>query len=143
MSDRIVTCDDLARVAERDPRKGVAVLVLLAHAPDEIQFVTYGRTAADKVEAHELKEWIKRQVFEGKAPEPKAVHESFILDAAVNRERLDRCVKALRAVLDTYGDRTTVRLSAAKHEQCIDAVQFATGTGAYASPKGGDAHDPG
>jgi hypothetical protein len=96
-----VTCEALANLIADTPDR-VAVLMILRDVEGKpggsIQFVTAGKTAADKVEAHQLRDWIKDEVFDGKAPEP-TVHESFILDAARNKERLERCIAALRWAL--------------------------------------------
>lgn len=89
------TCDELWAICEPH---GKDVAVLVAVGPGrQIQFVTYGRRAEDKVEAHQIKEWIVREAFFGERP-PGVVHESFILDAAVNKERLDAAVAALEYV---------------------------------------------
>jgi hypothetical protein len=80
----VVTCEELAALLR--PADNVAVLTILRDG--EIQFVTAGRRAEDKAEAHQLKEWIKREVFAGKVPTART-HESFILDAAKVRQRLD------------------------------------------------------
>lgn len=92
-----VSCEELAALMK--PADRVAVLMLLRSHPEkpngEIQFVTYGRTAEDKAESHDLKEWIKDEVFGGDAPEA-ATHESFIIDAAKNKQRLDECYELLK-----------------------------------------------
>lgn len=99
-----ITCADLRRLVEPHPDR-VALLILLRDVPGkphgEIGFVTYGRKAADKVEAHNLKEWVKNEVFNGEVPQPARVHESFIHDAALNSERLDT-VKTLVREMRQY-----------------------------------------
>lgn len=100
----MVTCADLAQLIEPHPDRAAVLIVLRdveGKPGGEIQFVTYGRTAQNKVEAHQLKEWIAREVFDGTKP-PAVVHESFILDAAVNKEKLDRAVAILRRLADSY-----------------------------------------
>lgn len=90
------TCDELWAICEPH---GKNIAVLIAVGPErQIQFVTYGRRAEDKVEAHQIKEWIVREAFFGKRPPSDVVHESFVRDAAVNKERLDKTVAALEYV---------------------------------------------
>ena len=114
----VVTCDGLRSLVEPDPAARVGVLMVLADAPGkpngEIQFVTWGRRAEDKSEAHNLKEWVKRKVFGGDVPDART-HESFILDAAKNREELDQLRAAARAlVMHVY------RLSPDDHKIAVE-----------------------
>lgn len=88
-----VTCDELAGIMR--PNDNVAVLLILRDG--EMQLVTYGRTADDKAEAHEVKEYIVNDLFEGNPPKAKT-HESFILDAAKNKQRLDECFELIKRV---------------------------------------------
>lgn len=125
-----ITVADLATLC-RAAGKNVAVLIAAEDATNTFQFVTWGKTASDKLKARELCDWCQEAIYEGDVPKPLVVHESFVRDAALNKERLDRCVAALLQVLQTYGDSTPVQMSATKQHQCIDAYQFATGTGAY------------
>lgn len=115
----MVTCEKLRDLCE-PAGKDVAVLIALDGA-GRVQLVTFGRRAADKVEAHKIKEWVKAGARGGEPAKALAVHESFILDAAVNRERLDRCVAALRAA---SGSLAGEALAA-----CEEALRFAEGGG--------------
>jgi hypothetical protein len=86
--------DDLRQlIATTEDR--AAVLVLLRGLPPDgtVQFITYGKKAEDKVQAVLLRELIEHAYYEGEAPEGKAL-ESFILDAAINKERLDNLIAA-------------------------------------------------
>jgi hypothetical protein len=100
-----VTCDELFRLMK--PNDRVAVLILLQNeqpgAVGQIQFVTYGRSAEDKVESHQLKKFIQDKMYGGDVP-TGTTHESFILDAAKNKLRLDACREALTLVLRDVGD---------------------------------------
>ena len=102
-----MSCDDLKQLM--DARQGrTAVAVILDGT--RIQFVTFGREAADKLEAHNLKEWIKREVMEGNPTAMSETHESFILDAAKNKELKDELLAAIqrlrKAIHDEVGTNT-------------------------------------
>ena len=94
-----VSCEELNRLMR--PQDRVAVLILLktddSAEAGQIQFVTYGRSAEDKVESHQLKKFIQDRMYGGNVP-GGVTHESFILDAAKNKQRLDECFELLRRV---------------------------------------------
>lgn len=96
MSDERVSCQELADLMK--PVDRVAVLVLLkSDPPNGMQLVTFGRSAEDKSESHQLKEWIKNKVLGGETPKIET-HESFILDAAKNRQAVDALTADLARV---------------------------------------------
>ena len=126
----VVTCDDLRRLIGPHADR-VAVLILLRDAEGkpngEIQFVAYGKTARDKAEAHRLKEWVKREVFGGDPPAPDRVHESFVLDAAKNKEALDALRDEARAVLRQLDDLATAWGDEGVFRRCRDRLRAAVG----------------
>lgn len=134
MSDNLVTCERLAALLDLSGSRA-GVLMLLNGSPDatSIQFVTYGRGATDKVEAHNLKEWIKEDVLQGESP-PTTVHESFILDAAKNKERVDVLLAACRLWDEgfTEGEQFNadqfLRWVNANRRAAREAIAKATGT---------------
>lgn len=101
MSDTPVKVEWLRAVCDAHG-KDVLVLIALDRETNGMQLATWGRSAADKVEAHQIKEWIRQSCQDGGPPKTREVHESFILDAALNRERLDRCIDALEQLRDEY-----------------------------------------
>ncbi len=114
----LVTCEQLRALIDVTPNR-VALLILLRNVEGnehgEIQFVTYGKSAEDKSEAHNLKEWVQDEVFHGEVPEAR-IHESFILDAAKVKEENDRLKAdnaALRAVVE-LADRLRCELLSAR-----------------------------
>lgn len=94
---RRLSCDELAGIVAGTNLRTVVLMGLHEDGPG-IQFVTYGRCAADKSEAHNLKEWIKDEVFDGKPP-PPVTHESFILDAARVKQERDDLLAALEYIV--------------------------------------------
>ncbi len=94
---RNLTCDDLALIVKGTQLR-VAVLIGLHDVGSGIQFVTYGRSAEDKAESHNLKEWIKEDVFDGEVPSA-TTHESFILDAAKAKQQRDGLLAACELLL--------------------------------------------
>jgi hypothetical protein len=94
-----VTCEELA-VLCKSHGKRVGLLVALGPG-SRTQLVTYGDRAADKVEAHQMKEWFKRESLDGPPP-PVTHHESFILDAAKVKEQRDDLLAAVVDLLGLY-----------------------------------------
>lgn len=71
--------------------------VLIAGTPEDTQFVTWGRTPEQKVYASDLSERLSKELC-GDAP-ALVVYESFKLDAAKNKARVEQLeaeVKLLR-----------------------------------------------
>lgn len=119
-----VSCEDLQALMRR--RSGrVAVAIILHGEVDsgdgKIQLCTYGETAEDKVESHNLKEWIVSCLDdECYTTGGREVHESFILDAAkVKQERdefrdlLKECERWIGSYRLGTGDNLQERLNKA------------------------------
>ena len=103
----LVTCDELFALMK--PNDRVAVLILLkSDAPNSVQFVTYGRSAEDKAESHELKKFLQNAMYDEGLPANRTTHESFILDAAKNKQRLDECYELLKRVRQFIENGTTL-----------------------------------
>lgn len=99
MTNPIMECDDLKNLMEmRDGCVAVCVILRGRGANSQTQLVTYGETAEDKVQSHDLKEFIKDAMFAGYVP-AATVHESFILDAAKVKQQRDDLLATVELIL--------------------------------------------
>lgn len=103
MTNPIMECDDLKNLMEnREGRVAVCVILKGRGSNSQTQLVTYGETAEDKVESHDLKEFIKDAMFAGYVP-AVTVHESFILDAAKVKQQRDEALQCLHEITAMRG----------------------------------------
>ena len=120
-------------MGDRDGLFAVLVIVKEEGRRDGLQLVTYGREANDKLAAHNLKEWIKSELFDGDPPLTVS-HESFILDAAKNKELKDELLTAIQRLRKAIHDE--IGVNPAEPEIEIDRA-VAEADRAIAKAKGG------
>jgi hypothetical protein len=80
---RTLTTADVRGLVE-DAGKSYAVVVAVDRAAGTTQFVTWGRTAEDKLDARAMREHFEQ---EGGYDAPATVYEDFVRDAARVREK--------------------------------------------------------
>lgn len=89
-----ITVADARALADKGEK---AWVIIIAVAGDGTQFTTWGRTPEDKVAASDLSEHLGEYLCGGPGRTPPVVHESFKLDAAKNKARVEELEAAMLA----------------------------------------------
>lgn len=88
-----VTCDAIRRICEQD-KKSYAVLICVNRANNTTQFATWGKSPEDKCDASDLADQLSKGLCG--SLEPVEVYESFKLEAARNKARVEQLEDVLR-----------------------------------------------
>lgn len=93
---KAITCDAIRRICEADG-KSYAVLISVDRAAGNTLFTTWGRTPEDKAEAKATADHLSAELCPSPGG-PDVVYESFVLDAATNKAKVER-LEAERAMM--------------------------------------------